>query len=549
MRAALPSLALLLLLTACGQGDGVPAGSTTLPDGAHYKGGLAEGRLQGEGRLDYPNGAWYQGHFDKGLFAGQGEWHGADGSHYAGEFRDGLYDGEGQLDQGQSHYRGQFRRGLYEGEGLLELPDGSTHQGHFAKGQANGDGLLDDGQGNQYSGIFTNGQLQDQGTFTDRDGDRYEGGFRDTQFDGQGHFQNADGDVWSGQFSQGALNGAGQYQGSDGTRYKGGFVDWRFAGSGELIQTDGQVYRGEFADGKYAGQGSLRGTDGKVLAGTWSNGLRRRDEHGQLVPNPLELGLLEQGRLLDRAIDAVPQSTPRPELYGLSIGGDGKQSVFMREADYVARLLGQRFSARGVITLVNHRSHAADRPMATRESIARAVRALAQRSGPEDLIFLYLTSHGSHDHQFILEMPGMKLDNLPADAMAELLAPLKARDKILVISACYSGGFIEPLKDDRTLIITAARSDRVSFGCSEEADFTYFGQALFADALQTTDDLQQAFRLASTEVARREKEQDFEASEPQIWAPPGVLAHWKSLRAAQSGQALSANTPEQRVKP
>lgn len=549
MRAALPSLALILLLTACGQGDSVPSESITLPDGSHYKGGLVDGRLQGEGRLDYPNGAWYQGHFDKGVFAGKGEWHGADGSVYNGEFRAGLYDGEGLLSQGMTHYRGQFRRGLYEGEGLLELPDGSVHQGHFAKGMANGQGLLDDGQGNEYSGEFLNGQLQGEGLFTDRDGDRYSGGFRDTQFEGQGHFKNADGDVWSGEFRQGALNGRGQYQGNDGTRYKGGFVDWRFSGSGELMQTDGQVYRGEFADGKYAGIGTLRGTDGKVLSGIWSNGLRRRDEHGQLVPNPLELGLLEQGRLLDQAVAAVPQSTPRPELYVLSIGGDGKQSVFLREADYVARMLGERFAARGVITLVNNRGHAADRPMATRESIARAVRALAQRSSPEDLVFVYLTSHGSHDHQLVLDMPGIRIDNLPADAMAELLAPLKQRDKILVISACYSGGFIEPLKDERTLIITAARSDRVSFGCSEEADFTYFGQALFADALHVTDDLQQAFQLASAEVARREKEQSFEASEPQIWAPPGVLAHWKSLRAAQAGQALSANTPDQREKP
>lgn len=550
MHARLPSLALLLLLGACRQDDGPPAsGSVTLPDGGRYQGALVEGRLQGEGRLEYPNGAWYQGHFANGQFDGQGEWHGADGNHYRGEFRAGLYEGEGRLERGDQQYQGQFRRGLLDGRGALEMADGSSHKGLFAKGRANGKGVFDDGQGNRYDGEFRDGQLQGPGTYRDGDGDRYDGGFRDTRFDGQGRYRNADGDLWSGHFSEGALNGEGEYQGSDGSHYKGGFLDWRFSGKGELQQSDGQRYRGEFANGKYAGLGTLRSSDGQQLAGTWSNGQRRRDEHGALLPNPLELGLLAQGHLLETALAALPPSTPRSELYALSVGGDGQQSVFLREADYVARLLGERFAARGVITLVNNRNHLADRPMATRESIARALRALAERSGPEDLIFIYLTSHGSHDHQFILDMPGLRLDNLPAAEMAELLAPLKQRDKILVVSACYSGGFIEPLKDDRTLIITAARSDRVSFGCSEEADFTYFGQALFADALHATDDLLQAFELASAAVARREKAEHFEASQPQIWAPPAVLAHWQALRATQGGQALSANLPQARVKP
>ncbi|MGV8429309.1 C13 family peptidase, partial [Pseudomonas aeruginosa] len=85
-------------------------------------------------------------------------------------------------------------------------------------------------------------------------------------------------------------------------------------------------------------------------------------------------------------------------LYALSLGGDGRQGVFLREADYAGDLLGQRFAARGVIRLVNHRDHFGDRPLATRESLSRAVRTLAERSGPEDLVFIYLTSHGSSDH-------------------------------------------------------------------------------------------------------------------------------------------------------
>ncbi len=201
-------------------------------------------------------------------------------------------------------------------------------------------------------------------------------------------------------------------------------------------------------------------------------------------------------------------------------------------------MLKVRFGAHGQVTLVNHRDHMADRPMATRENLTRAARTLAERSGPEDLVFIYLTSHGSQDHQLVLDQPRLQLADLAADELASALAPLKDRDKVIVISACYSGGYIAPLKDERTLVMTAARPDRVSFGCSEEADFTYFGDALFAEALNQTDDLKQAFELARASVAERERREGFEASEPQLWAPPPVLAHWQRLRRQQAEEAL-----------
>ena len=559
---SLALLALTLMLTACGDGESPLPPDARLPDGGRYRGDLVNGLLQGQGRIDYPNGSWYAGEFDQGQWHGQGEWHGSNGEVYRGQFKQGLFDGqgslttygssftgsfklgrrdgEGTLKENGMTYRGEFKADQYSGLGRLELDDGSAYQGQFAHGKPNGEGQRGDGNGNQFTGHFVDGQLQGNGTFNSADGDIYVGGFKNNQLHGKGRYENADGDVWLGQFEEGSLNGKGELIGADGSHYIGQFSDWRFAGQGRLNLPDGSFYIGQFDNDSYSGRGTLVLTDGTVQSGTWINGQRVRDANGKLLPDSLELGLLAQGRLLEDALSNVPASTPAVELYTLTLGGDGKQSVFLRESDYVANMLTSRFGAFGQIRLVNHRDHLVDRPMATRENMRRAAVTLAERSGPEDLIFIYLTSHGTSEHELVLDQPRMELADLPADELAAVLAPLKNRDKVIVISACYSGGFIPALKDERTLIMTASRADRVSFGCSEEANFTYFGDALFAQALNQTDDLEQAFKLARATVAERELADGFEASEPQIWAPKTVLSHWQLLRKQQARKALQS---------
>lgn len=563
MRVLLTPLCFALLLSACGQGEPLTPANATLPDGGRYRGEVVNGLLQGPGRLDYSNGSWYSGQFKDGQVQGAGEWQGSHGEHYLGEFRLGEFDGqgtltrpdgsqyqghfklgqmdgEGHLQQGKMSYRGGFKANQYQGLGSLELADGSSYSGQFVRGEPQGQGVRKDADGNLLSGNFQKGLLEGEGSYTGADGEQYLGGFKHDSFYGKGRYTSSEGDLWIGQFKRGALTGAGEFIGADGRHYQGQLRNWRFNGKGQLQLADGSRYVGEFADDDYHGKGQLTEANGHTLGGQWQHGRRIRDEQAHNLSDPLELGLLMQGQLLENALAAVPPSTPAIELYSLTLAGDGSQNVFLREADYANKLFSERFAAHGQISLTNHRDHLTDRPLATRENLRRAIQTLSERSGPEDLIFIYLTSHGSHDHQLSLQQPRLELESLPASELAELLKPLKERNKIVVIAACYAGGFIPPLQDDKTLIMAAARADRVSFGCSDEADFTYFGRALLSEALSETDDLQHAFALTKSKVAEREKTGNFQASEPQIWAPKGVLSQWQKLRHQQAEQALSA---------
>ncbi|MCU1715582.1 C13 family peptidase [Pseudomonas sp. 5P_3.1_Bac2] len=560
--AALASLSFALLLSACGDGEPLLPPDAVLPDGGRYRGAVVDGLLQGQGRIDYANGEWFEGSFKDGSYSGQGEWHSGQGEIYQGEFAQGKFNGqgnlqysngnryqgqfsqgkphgEGRLDNAELEYQGQFKQGQFDGLGQLKWRNGASYQGQFKQGSPAGLGVLNDAEGSQFSGTFKQGQLTGQGSYKSADGDLYTGEFRHNQFHGQGRYQSSSGDVWSGQFVDGQLSGKGEFTGSDGSHYQGQFRNWRYHGKGQLRLADGSQYDGAFSRDRYQGQGTLKNADGSQQSGVWQQGRLLRDASGKNLPDALAQGLLEQGHLLDQALAQLPASSPAIELYGLTLAGDGEQSVFMREADYVAKQLHERFAARGVVSLVNHRDHLLDRPLATSASLGRSIEVLAQRTGPEDVIFIYLTSHGSAEHELSLVQPRLQLSDLPASELASLLLPLKQRNKIVVISACYSGGFIPALKDDKTLVITAARADRVSFGCSEENDFTYFGRALFAEALQQTDDLQRAFSLAQKAVAEREQADGFEPSQPQIWAAPAVLKQWRKLREQQAEKALN----------
>jgi hypothetical protein len=135
----------------------------------------------------------------------------------------------------------------------------------------------------------------------------------------------------------------------------------------------------------------------------------------------------------------------------------------------------------------------------------------------EDVLFLYLTSHGSDDYRFALEFWPLRLRDLDAASLRGMLDRAGIKWRVIVVSACYAGGFIDPLKDGHTLVITAADAHHMSFGCGAESDFTYFGKAYFDQALRTTYSFTRAFELARRSIEARERAERRTPSNPQLY--------------------------------
>lgn len=257
--------------------------------------------------------------------------------------------------------------------------------------------------------------------------------------------------------------------------------------------------------------------------------------------------LYTQPALLDDALAAIaPGRAGVPELFVLSVGGHGNQDVFLREVRAVDTLFRERFDAEGrSLVLVNNPATVHTLPMASVTALARSLKVFGQRmNADEDVLVVFLTSHGSEEHRFDLSLWPFRFDELTPEVLRRELDAAGIRYRALIVSACFSGGFVPSLAGPDTLVMTASRADRNSHGCSHSADWTFFGRALFNEALRETYAFDTAFEQARAAVAVREAAEGYEASEPQIAlgeaVAPVLTAIVRRLQVENMGQRRMA---------
>ena len=275
-------------------------------------------------------------------------------------------------------------------------------------------------------------------------------------------------------------------------------------------------------------------TDSLHFSGTFWYSLDESEEDGSdywADMRQSEALMYAQPKRIDSAVSALQ----RPDdlsatAFFVGFAGQGDQRVFAGEIALARKVVAAKFgSAQRSVLLVNDRRDLQTLPLASPTALRYALNAIAARMRLDsDVLFLSLSSHGSKDGEISVRNGMLALNDLSASDLAAALRESGIKWKVIVVSACYAGKFIEPLRDDDTIIIAAAAADRTSFGCSDDRELTYFGEAFYRDALPAASDLKTAFEKASAEIAARERAEGKEASNPQAHFGRAVVEHLRS---------------------
>jgi hypothetical protein len=224
----------------------------------------------------------------------------------------------------------------------------------------------------------------------------------------------------------------------------------------------------------------------------------------------------QQARIDADVARLAAQNPSATDVYFLGFAGYGQQQVFAREIDLAAQVVARRYgSGERSLRLVNDRTDLASWPLASQPALRHATRRLGTAMGDEDVLFLVLSSHGDRDAGVRVSNPGTVTTQLDPRTLDDMLREAGIEWRVVIVSACYSGSFVDALADERTVVITAAARDRKSFGCNDSRFLTYFGEAFFRDALGGATSLRAAFETARAALEKKERAGGIVPSRPQ----------------------------------
>lgn len=151
-------------------------------------------------------------------------------------------------------------------------------------------------------------------------------------------------------------------------------------------------------------------------------------------------------------------------------------------------------------------------PNAFQPADARRIINATLAAGSRGCLF-YITSHGVPGELVFGDTKGLE----PADLAVMLRRACETKPTVLILSACYSGSFVDALKAPNRMILTAARRDRSSFGCGEGETYPWFDACLLEN-LSTSDDFLALAQATRACVSQREAAAEIDTpSEPQLF--------------------------------
>ena len=229
--------------------------------------------------------------------------------------------------------------------------------------------------------------------------------------------------------------------------------------------------------------------------------------------------LLDEQRKLDKALGALqPQKPGMVDAYVVVVGLDS-DPIFGREAREAGKVLSRRYNAVGhtIVLAGTNGDGPSTLPNGSPRNLAVALARVAElMDKKQDVLVLYTAGHGAkvglayHDAD-----DGFGI--IPPARMARMFDELGIKNRLLILSACFSGIFVPTLSSDTTALFTAASADRTSFGCQSDRDWTFYGDAMINNALRQPVPLAKAGENAQALIAKWEgMNSDITPSQPQV---------------------------------
>lgn len=222
---------------------------------------------------------------------------------------------------------------------------------------------------------------------------------------------------------------------------------------------------------------------------------------------------------------AAAETAPSPRWHAVLVAGDPSLEVWDRAVDQ----MGARLRGGGRVATIRTFSARRERVAAGAEPALRApvLDAIARlRPAAGEACLIFLTMHGAPQRGLALAIEGSFIN--PANLDAALSQGCGQAPTFVIASGCFSGNFAQaPMARPNRVVLTAARADRSSFGCSTQFEMTVYDRCVL-DALAAAPPTAAAVAKSSHDcvAAEERRERMTPPSEPQSaigQAVPGLV--------------------------
>jgi hypothetical protein len=258
---------------------------------------------------------------------------------------------------------------------------------------------------------------------------------------------------------------------------------------------------------------------------------------GSGVSPASEAVLAAQQFMLDHALDVLEDERPGvTDLYFVGFAPDARRAGFVADVDAAQRTMDDRWNTQGrSLVLLNSPDTVAERPFASITHLRSVLLEIGDIiDADDDVVMIYLAGNAGPDHTLTPVNPPLELAALSAQGLKQLLDTAGIRWRIVVVSTCEAGAWIDALQDDETVVIASSAADVRGSDCAGSLRPGAFADAFFGRAMRRGDELGAAFEAARKDLVAQH------APAPVMSMGPAIAEHLHTLRQRGKGRVVAS---------